>query len=405
MPLVPPKKVKAPNSEVTPPETRPTGIVHAWIHAKRVHSKIAFLQLKYRKKRQWGFTIEQVVFTDPLQVSSLTVGSCLKGNFYKKPGNPDLFFHIQEAFPGVPPYETSRIERNTVLRPTVHGTKPFSVGTPSQLKGPVALSFLKAYLPPLLIQRGLLMITTPSFSGAGAQGGAQVFRVDYFGQPAVLAQSKQLYKQMVLVTGLGPVFQISPTFRAQRFDTNRHLSQFTTLDVEIPCGNLDQLVCHALDTIKDCFRLLKQPIPEVRTLTFDQARQQVGGDPARDLSGDQVLTLSQGLVIVTHFPAALRPFYTKRLQRTSESFDIFFRGIQLVSGSLRECRKQCLCAQIAEAGISVDSLTHYVKYFDYGMPASGGYGVGLERVVWTILGLADIRDVVWIIRDRHRLSP
>ncbi|CAN1234495.1 Aspartate--tRNA ligase 2, cytoplasmic [Linum perenne] len=284
-------------------------------------------------------------------------------------------------------------------------------------------------------------IITPKLIAGSSEGGAAVFKLEYKGQPACLAQSPQLHKQMSLAGGLERVFVIGPVFRAEDSYTHRHLCEFTGLDVEMEIDShysevmdiVDRLFVAMFDRLNEkCKPFLEavarqypfEPLKYLRKtlrLKFEEGIQMlkdagVEVDPLGDLNTETERKLGQLVLekygtefyILYRYPFNIRPFYTMPCPddpRYSNSFDVFIRGEEIISGAQRIHVPDLLEQRAKECGIDVSTISTYIDSFRYGMPPHGGFGVGLERVVMLFLGLNNIRKTSMFPRDPRRLAP
>lgn len=299
------------------------------------------------------------------------------------------------------------------------------------LKARIAQAF-RSYLD----GQGFVETHTPKLVGAGAEGGATLFRVDYFGRPAYLAQSPQLYKQVLMATGLDRVYELAPAFRAELSDTVRHLAEFLSLDGEMAFISsqedvlrvLEGAVVHALRHVREHaskeLALLgvdpavpRTPVPR---LTYDEARDRLAEEghevpegedldtEAEKLLGRILAAEGHDLYYIVEYPSAIKPFYVmvKDEDPTSSwSFDLDYRGDEMASGGQREHRHDRLVARMEEQGLQREGFDFYLRAFRYGMPPHGGWGFGLDRFVWKVAGLGNVREAILFPRDRHRLVP
>ncbi len=286
---------------------------------------------------------------------------------------------------------------------------------------------------------GFTEVETPKLLRQGAEGGATMFQVDYFGKPAYLAQSPQLYKQMLMATDLERVFEIAPAFRAEPSDTNRHLTEFTSIDAEMAYIDGPQDLWETVERlVTGTFRRAKERltergspiaarIPEVRTpfprVTFREGAELLGrekGSPGFDAemsSEDEKLLGTKveekhgnEFYLLTEFPTEVKKgtFYAMRQDARPDLtnyFDFEFRGLELLSGGQREHRIEKLEAQIRAAGMDPASFEGYLEAFRFGMPPHGGFALGLDRIVQRLAGLNNIREGRLFPRDRFRLEP
>uniref|UniRef100_A0A1D1Y570 aspartate--tRNA ligase n=2 Tax=Anthurium amnicola TaxID=1678845 RepID=A0A1D1Y570_9ARAE len=292
-----------------------------------------------------------------------------------------------------------------------------------------------------LLLEDFVEIHTPKLIAGSSEGGSAVFKLDYKGQPACLAQSPQLYKQMAICGDFGRVFEIGPVFRAEDSYTHRHLCEFTGLDVETEIkehysevmdivdrlfveifDHLNQNCQKELDAIRKQypFEPLKY-LPKTLRLTFQEGVQmlQEAGveiDPMGDLNTESERKLGQLVLekyktefyILHRYPLAVRPFYTMPCfddPAYSNSFDVFIRGEEIISGAQRVHVPEFLSTRAEACGIDVNTISSYIDSFRYGAPPHGGFGVGLERVVMLFCALNNIRKTSLFPRDPQRLTP
>lgn len=287
-----------------------------------------------------------------------------------------------------------------------------------------------------LVPRGFIEIHTPKITGAATEGGANVFKLDYFGRPAFLAQSPQLYKQ-IMVGVFERVFEIGPAFRAEEHSTVRHLNEYNSLDLEM--GFIESytevlevligVLQHMIDTASirhpaDLALLGVDPprFGDVPRLKFREAQQLIlerhGEDRAAelDLSPQDERWLGEwasqeydsDFVFVTHYPTAKRAFYTMPDPADPEysfGFDLLFKGEELVSGAQRIHRHEQLVQTMRERGINPEPFEGYLQAFKYGMPPEGGFAIGSERLLLRLTGADNIRETTLFPRDIHRLAP
>lgn len=287
-----------------------------------------------------------------------------------------------------------------------------------------------------LVGQGFLEIQTPKLAGAGAEGGATLFRTDYFGREAYLSQSPQLYKQMLMSTGLDRVFEIAPAFRAEPSDTVRHVTEFTSFDAEVSWIEsqedvfriLETAVAHAIERVRaeagPELGLLhadpKVPALPLRRVSYSEALEILRDAGKRVRDGDDIDTEGEKaigtalardgkeLYFLTEYPTALKPFYIMAKPDEPEvsfSFDLEYKGDEMASGGQREHRYDVLAARMREKGLNPDGFDFYLRAFRYGMPPHGGWGFGVDRFVQKLLDLPNIREAILFPHDRARLVP
>lgn len=280
-------------------------------------------------------------------------------------------------------------------------------------------------------------IQTPKIVAAATESGANVFKLDYFGRPAYLAQSPQLYKQ-IMVGVFERVFEVGPAFRAEPHDTTRHLNEYVSLDVEMGfiqdhftvMALLRDVIADIMATFqKGCsaeLELLKVKLPEVpeeiphihfvdaQELIFKRHKVDVRGEP--DLSPQDERWLGKwaqeefgsDFVYVTGYPTRKRAFYTypdpQRPEYTN-SFDLIFRGTELVSGGQRMHRYEDYVATLERLQLPQELFKEFLEVFKYGMPPHGGFAIGSERLLMQLIEAPNIRLTALFPRDLTRLTP
>jgi nondiscriminating aspartyl-tRNA synthetase len=291
----------------------------------------------------------------------------------------------------------------------------------------VAASFAE-----FLTSQGFTRIHTPKLVCAGAEGGADMFSVDYFGQPAYLAQSPQFYKQM-MVGVFERVFEIAPAYRAEKHDTARHTNEFTSLDLELGfiASHEDVMVVenawlfHLASWLRErCsgeFQLLDakvpdvpETIPRVRLREVQEAIGRGVGEPDLDPESERLASswayerFGSEFLFVTHYGTEKRPFYTMDDPDNADltrSFDLLFRGWEITTGGQRMHCYADYAEKMRRRGLDPDQFDFYLEAFRCGMPPHGGLGAGLERITARLLDLPNIRQATLFPRDRTRLVP
>eukprot|EP00892_Ulva_mutabilis_P010960 jgi/Ulvmu1/8236/UM041_0046.1 len=296
-----------------------------------------------------------------------------------------------------------------------------------------------------LSSQGFQEIHTPKLLGGASEGGAEAFTLDYFGSPACLAMSPQLYKQMAICADFERVFEIGPVFRAENSFTHRHMCEFTGMDVEMEIKEhyfevidvIEALFADIFKGIEDQCKIELQAVQQQfpfepfvmnpMRFTFAQIVQmlQENGFPDHSVYEDINTTQEKllGKIIkakhgtdfytVTEFPVGespkfVRPFYTMvspKDEKLTNSFDVFMRGEEIISGAQRIHTPELLEERAKMHGIRPETIRSYIDSFKLGAPPHGGAGVGMERVVMLYLGLGNIRQTAMFPRDPKRLTP
>ena len=284
-------------------------------------------------------------------------------------------------------------------------------------------------------KNGFTQVYTPKIGAAGAEGGAELFKVKYFEKDAYLAQSPQLYKQILMSTGLDRVFEIGPAFRAENSNTNRHVTEFISFDGEMSwieneeqvMAMIEEIIDHVLTGLKE--RGAKQlallgkeinvPARPYPILTYSECLRIVndGGLDLKDgddlgtdgekIVGDHMAAKGCDLYFIAEYPEEAKPFYIMEKDGTSYSysFDLDYRGQEISSGGQREHRYEKLVSRMEKKGLNPEDFGFYLDAFKYGMPPHGGWGIGIERLLVKMLDLSNIREAILFPRDPARLAP
>jgi nondiscriminating aspartyl-tRNA synthetase len=288
-----------------------------------------------------------------------------------------------------------------------------------------------------LTERHFTEIQTPKIVASATESGANVFKLDYFGRPAYLAQSPQFYKQN-MVGVFERVFEIGPVFRAELHDTTRHINEYVSLDVEFGfienhftvMALLRDVIAGILTTLNDQYaaelailqvNMPKVPekiphifFPEAQELILKRYKTDVRGEP--DLSPQDERWLGEwaqqefgsAFLFVTGYPMRKRPFYTHPdplHPEYSNSFDLLFRGTELVTGGQRLHLYSDYLAALEKADLPIEPFEAYLEAFKYGMPPHGGFAIGLERLLMQLTGMSNVRLTTTFPRDLMRLTP
>lgn len=284
---------------------------------------------------------------------------------------------------------------------------------------------------------GFTEIQTPKIVASATEGGANVFKIDYFGTPAWLAQSPQFYKQN-MVGVFERVFEVGPVFRAEPHDTTRHINEYVSMDVEFGFIENHQTVMKMLrEVIADIMQgmeaqcaaelaLLEAKLPDVPAVIpqihFRDAQEWIYHTYGEDVRGEPDLSPQDerwlgewaqrehgsAFLFVTGYPMGKRPFYTHpdpERPEYSNSFDLLFRGLELVTGGQRLHKYADYEAALAARGLPLEPFAGYLEAFRHGMPPHGGFAIGLERLLMQLLGAPNIRLTTLFPRDLHRLTP
>jgi len=324
------------------------------------------------------------------------------------------------------PTEKVRAEIDTRLDSRYLDLRKHSISAIFKIKSAM-LHSVRVYLE----ENGFMEVNTPKLVGSATEGGTELFPITYFEREAFLGQSPQLYKQMMMGTGLDKVYEIAPIFRAEEHDTLRHLNEVISIDTELAFANqedamtlLEKLVHNAIKEVKEnCQAELEDlgvelELPELPfpRLEYDEVIDIVNskGVPlshGEDLSRAAEKALGEvmeGYYFITNWPSDIKPFYVQPHEDAPEksyAFDLMYRDLEISSGATRVHQQDLLVERIKKQGLNPDSFQHYLAAFKYGMPPHAGWGLGAERFTMCITGMKNIRETVLFPRDRRRLAP
>lgn len=287
-----------------------------------------------------------------------------------------------------------------------------------------------------LHDQGFTEVRTPKIVARGAEGGANVFKLDYFNKKAELGQSPQFYKQ-IMVGVYDRVFEAAPVFRAEKHNTTRHLNEYVSLDFEMGyIDSFEDIMAMETGFLKYTMELLSREyakelkllgvtlpaadrIPQVR---FDKAKELVAEKYNRkirnpfDLEPEEEMLIGRyfkeeydsDFVFVTHYPSKKRPFYAMEDPedtRFTLSFDLLFKGLEITTGGQRIHDYQMILEKMEKRGMDPEDIKDYLMIFQYGMPPHGGLGIGLERLTMRLLDEQNVRETALFPRDVTRLEP
>ena len=287
-----------------------------------------------------------------------------------------------------------------------------------------------ASLRKTLSEKKFIEITTPKIIGSASEGGANLFSLDYFGKQAYLAQSPQLYKEQMTI-GLERVFEIASFYRAEKSHTGRHLSEFTSVDIEAAFMNYTDVMNVLEDLVVDTFKYVSENCKKEleiignKTITSDHPFEKITYSQALDELKEKDVKLEFGddlldshlrilgenhpsFYFLTDWPIKLKPFYITEKQDSvelSESFDLQYGYLELSSGGSRLHNPEKIKSRLKEQNLDPSKFSEHLQAFDWGMPPHAGWGLGLERLLTIILGIDNVREVILYPRDPERLKP
>lgn len=415
--------------------------LQGWLHNLRRMGGVTFLILRDGRGTLQAVTEEEEPLA-PLQETALESVIALEGILVatpQAPGGVELHQpHIQLITPisEPPPVPLHKRQLNAAL-PTLLDHAVVINRHPTRRAVFRLAAGVMAGFRAILQGLGFTEIQTPKIVASATESGANVFRLDYFGRDAFLAQSPQFYKQ-IMVGVFGRVFEVGPVFRAEPHDTSRHVNEYVSLDVEFGfienhfsvMALLREVVAGIFATLNEQYaaelNLLNARLPVVpsqiphidfaaaQELIYQRHGADVRGEP--DLSPQDERWLGQwaqeahnsDFLYVVGYPMGKRPFYTHpnpERPEYSNSFDLLFRGTEIVTGGQRLHRYEDYQAALAKHGYTEEPFAAYLEAFRYGMPPHGGFGMGLERLLMQLLDLPNLRLATLFPRDLTRLTP
>ncbi|HEY9424250.1 MAG TPA: aspartate--tRNA(Asn) ligase [Microterricola sp.] len=289
------------------------------------------------------------------------------------------------------------------------------------------------------VERDFIEIQTPKLMASASESRAELFEVEYFEGKAYLAQSPQFYKQMAQSAGFGKIFEVGPAFRADHSFTSRHATEFTSIDTEISwieshedvmklheellvAGFTAVKAKHGAE-IKELFDVEvtvpstpfpRIPLAEAKEIVKERGYEIPRADDDMDPEGERQISayvaekFGHEFVFITDYASSIRPFYHMRHEgdpSLTNSYDLLFNGTEISTGAQREHRIDVLVAQAEDKGMDPEELGTYLDFFRYGVPAHGGFGMGLARVLMLLLHESSIREVTYLFRGPTRLEP
>jgi aspartyl-tRNA synthetase len=419
-----------------------TATVAGWVHEIRDLGGIAFLilrdktgklQVKFEKDEMDEALVETGLGVHRESVVAVT------GAVEEEPRAPtglemvpDSVDVLAEADPELPLDPSGKVDAELPTRldnRTLDLRKP-EVKAIFEIRGEILRS-VREYFRSV----GSTEINTPKIVATGTEGGTELFPITYFGKEAFMNQSPQLFKQLMVGSGLERVFEIGPIFRAEEHNTPRHLNEATMIDFESAFVDHHEAMDVCEGTLKAAYEGVAEncqeelellgyddfavPDDDFPRLTYEEAIERINATGELDeqlVWGDDLSTEAEkalgddvgGHYFITDWPSEIKPFYIQDYDddpQLSKGFDLMHPRMELVSGGQREHRYDELVAGFEQQGLDPAQFDYYTKMFKYGMPPHAGWAYGVERLVMTMLDLGNIREAVLFPRDRQRLSP
>lgn len=411
--------------------------IKGWIHRVRKLKSITFLILRDRTG-----LVQCVLENNLIDVNSLKLESVVSINGViresKNNLNPfeisvesiNIINSCKEELPIEINQNNLEVNLDTMLNNRVLSLRHEKINSIFKIQNLIVEGFKE-----FLRKEDFTEIFTPKLVAQGAEGGSDVFEVKYFENKAYLAQSPQFYKQMMVGAGFERVFEVGHVYRAEQHDTNRHLNEYISMDLEMGfIENEEELMDLEENLLKyilnkvakegeKYLKLINANIPNIKGKIprmklseainiLEKNYNKKGLDGDLDPEGEKLIckyakeNLGCEFIFLTHYPRKKRPMYTMPCgEHETHSFDLLFRGIEITTGGQRIHDYDMLIKNMEYKNLNPNNYESYTETFKYGMPAHGGLAIGLERITAKLLDLENVREATLITRDRHRLLP
>lgn len=417
--------------------------MQGWLHKKRLLGGLTFINLRDR-----GGVVQAVIDNkdEVEKLRGMQIGSVieLKGKVVEEPRAPggaelhEVSVEILVPVTDEPPIEIDKpLSHKSENLDTLFDYRPIGLRNLQETKIFKIRAEILASIRDYLNENDFTEINTPKLVAGAAEGGAEVFKLDYFGQEATLAQSPQLYKQ-IMVGVFERVYEIAPAYRAELSATTRHVSEVTMLDVEMGFienhedvlklleGLVYKVITGIYDKHGDSLRSLGAPELKLKEqfprYSMAEIHEMFSKATGKDVSNEIDLTPEEEkwiceyakkndgceAVFATGLPASKMKFYHMKGENdTALSADLLFRGVEISTAPQREHRLDVLLEQMKEAGIDPNApgFAAYVSAFKHGLPTHGGFGLGIDRLTEKVINLANVKEAILFPRDINRLNP
>lgn len=421
-----------------------TVTVRGWLHKKRLLGGLNFITLRDRSGLAQSL-IEDKDEIEKLRGMQIGTVMSLTGTVVadeRAPGGAELHdvkVEIEVPVTDEPPIEIDKpIPHKAENLDTLFEYRVLNIRNIQEQKIFKIRAALTRYIRDYLNEQEFVEIDTPKLLAEATEGGAEVFKLDYFGKTATLAQSPQFYKQ-IMVGAFERVYEIGHSYRAEPSATTRHLTELTMLDIEMgfveshdevldTVGDMTQAVLKKVYEEKaDDLKSLNAPdlkLPadgKVPRFTIAEIHEMYTKATKTDTTNEKDLIpdeerwiadyarkqLGSDLVYATDFPAVAGKFYHKFKGETVAWADLLFRGLEIATCPLRENNYEKMIEQMTNAGLDVthEGFKYYLQAFKYGLPQHGGCGYGIDRLVQKTIGLANVKEATLFPRDINRLTP
>ncbi len=425
------------SSKIKPDMNGQTVVLTGWAHEVRDLGGVVFIVLRDREgtvqvtlvkklvdkelfKKVRGISRESVVRV----MGTVKAESKAPGGFEILPSEVEIINPADSPLP-LDPTEKVPAELDTRLDARYMDLRRPRIQSIFKLKSQL-LRATREYL----LGEGFIEVHTPKIVAAATEGGTALFPISYFEREAFLSQSPQLYKQILMATGMNRVFEVAPAFRAEEHNTTRHLNEFISIDIEVAFANdrdvmeiLEKVIHHQYDYVhRHCQKELAEigveiKVPELpfKRMTYDEAvetvkKQGIKMEWGEDFSteAEKATAEGDGFYFITDFPSEIKPFYAMPREdnpKLSHSFDLLYNGREMTSGAQRVHKYDLLKQRLIEKGLDPERFEFYLNAFKFGMPPHAGWAIGLERLASAMIDAENVREAVLFPRDRKRITP
>jgi nondiscriminating aspartyl-tRNA synthetase len=416
-------------------------LLKGWVHQVRLLSKFAFLILRDRTGLIQGIVFDEALRQSlPERETVVALRGRVKAEKQAPKGYEVEVLGIDVISKPVidPPFEVNRtLEKLNLKIDMILDHRAFSLRNPEignvfKIQAEIVRTYAE-----YMRSQGFLEIHTSKIVGTGTEGGTNLFQLQYFEQPAYLAQSPQFYKQMLVGAGYERVFEVGFVYRAEDHATSRHINEYLSLDYEmgfieneqdviaVEVGFIRQLFENLRKNCAEELKFYKKELPEIgeipqfpladaRAILSKEFGKKLGDEDDLDPEGERLLCEyakkqhNSEFAFVTMYPTSARPFYAmpdKDNPKLTRSFDLLYKGLEVTTGGQRIHDPKMLEQSIRSRGMDPVSFNSYLEIFRLGMPPHGGLAIGTERLTQQILDLDNVRQACFFPRDRFRITP
>lgn len=413
--------------------------LYGFVNKKQIHKNIIFLEVREKEKIYFVVAESKSKYFNKLKDIEKETYIYIEGKIVKSKSekysteiqltNLKIINKPNEAIP----FEIEDVEN--VKEELYYNYRVLSIRNKSQMLLYKIWSSFDEYFQNYLNNEGYIKIHTPKILAEPSEGGSEVFEIKYFNHKAYLAQSPQFYKQLAICAGMSKVYEIGPAFRAENSNSPKHVTEFTSYDLEVAnisklkeFINLEKkLLIYVFKNIfnkynKEIYKIYGFKIPKYNSNSFTEItfkeckeilkKQNVISENENDISeteekeiGNYFSKKEIDFVFVTHYPIQKRAFYHKRVGNLTLGYDLIYKGVEITTCSLREEKYELLKKQAEERMSSIKGIQDYLNFFKYRVPKHGGMALGVERILMKYLNIESVKKVQLVCRTPNRINP